>query len=476
MPSGRLWIHSAAKEMQPGEREAIEDFYRKCYALDGEVPTFPKNYPRSALLGCVDVARVVPQSVFQELDISPGVRNESSSDFVFLCEQPRRLLMPLRVDGNHKIWHLPPATLSSALDQDPMLVKQPNVMCIDFSTALKKYDSGWRRRKNEDLGDDLKESQDKNLAKISGGNTNPTNSSNAKGDEYCVDSDEDCALAAAIAASLQDFQPYSKESHDNSRSVGVTSVSALSSTETSAPAKLSMQKSTNGFITEGNILTCQDNYIVHQCNCLSRNAKGLARAIFDKFPYANTYSNSKYTREVGTCDIQGNGKDRRFVVNLYGQFAPGKPKWHSKHRRGIGSKGDKTSLFDTVVNHPDDSSASRENYFKAALQAFEGKIQLPFRGSIAFPYGIGCNLAGGNWSAYQSMLLEFQRRHPDAKVVIYRLPGRALSKSRQNSRTNGTKSKERRVHKLKKTKKKKKKEKEKESVKRNSVIASKGGH
>ena len=82
--------------MSDEDREAVEEHYRQCYALDRCAPTFPTQYPRSALLGCVDLVRVVPQDVFQALDVSPGVRAESSSEFVFLCENPRRLLMPLR--------------------------------------------------------------------------------------------------------------------------------------------------------------------------------------------------------------------------------------------------------------------------------------------------------------------------------------------------------------------------------------------
>ena len=96
VPPGRLWIHSAAKEMSAEDKEAVEEHYRQCYALDRCAPAFPKQYPRSALLGCVDLVRVVPQDVFKALDVSPGVRAESSSEFVFLCENPRKLLMPLR--------------------------------------------------------------------------------------------------------------------------------------------------------------------------------------------------------------------------------------------------------------------------------------------------------------------------------------------------------------------------------------------
>ena len=39
---------------------------------------------------------------------------ENGSAFLFLCEQPRTLTLPIRVSGQHKIWPLEPAIAAAA--------------------------------------------------------------------------------------------------------------------------------------------------------------------------------------------------------------------------------------------------------------------------------------------------------------------------------------------------------------------------
>ena len=66
---GRLWIHSAAKEMDEESRISIEEMYKELFALDDVIPKFPKHYPKSCLLGCIDVIKVVSQIEFQEMNL-----------------------------------------------------------------------------------------------------------------------------------------------------------------------------------------------------------------------------------------------------------------------------------------------------------------------------------------------------------------------------------------------------------------------
>lgn len=42
-------------------------------------------------------------------------------------------------------------------------------------------------------------------------------------------------------------------------------------------------------IVEGNLLDSKEQYIGHQCNCVTSHAKTLAEQIFKKYPYADTY-------------------------------------------------------------------------------------------------------------------------------------------------------------------------------------------
>ena len=63
-----------------------------------------------------------------------------------------------------------------------------------------------------------------------------------------------------------------------------------------------------------------DSFIVHQCNCVTTNARGLAEEVVWRFPQAATYcmpGESKYYHTPGTIDVIGN------VINLYAQLLPG---------------------------------------------------------------------------------------------------------------------------------------------------------
>ena len=69
-------------------------------------------------------------------------------------------------------------------------------------------------------------------------------------------------------------------------------------------------------IITGDLLEAKEKYIAHQCNCLTQNSAGTAKAIFDKFPYANTYErrikdeNGETTNidKPGTIIVLGDGK------------------------------------------------------------------------------------------------------------------------------------------------------------------------
>ena len=133
---GRLWIHSAAKKMSLEDKESIESMYKELFALDGVVPVFPKNYPRSSLLGCIDLVKVVSQDDFQSLDLRDSVKGESSSPFVFLCTRPRKLILPLScLPGDHKIWLLSKDILGKAEDQG---LKDVSWYDANFEEALKR--------------------------------------------------------------------------------------------------------------------------------------------------------------------------------------------------------------------------------------------------------------------------------------------------------------------------------------------------
>jgi len=126
-------------------------------------------------------------------------------------------------------------------------------------------------------------------------------------------------------------------------------------------------------------------------------AKGLSALIFKKYPYGNVYKN-EIKRTPGTIIVRGQEGKNQLIINLFGQFTPGKPK--------------KTGQ---------DSQEGRAKSFQQALNQI---LALKNLKSLAFPYRIGCGLGGGIWSEYEKMLNAFAAKLPsDVLIRIYRLPG-----------------------------------------------------
>ena len=133
--------------------------------------------------------------------------------------------------------------------------------------------------------------------------------------------------------------------------------------------------------TKGNILESDCKYIVQQCNCKTvGDGAGLAFQINEKFPYANTYK-VENKRESGTIEIMGNGKNERFIINAYAQKYPGRPTHY-------------------------ETKEIRLDWFLECLRRIALIDNLE---SVAFPYGIGCGLAGGNWESYLKLITKFEK-------------------------------------------------------------------
>lgn len=86
--------------------------------------------------------------------------------------------------------------------------------------------------------------------------------------------------------------------------------------------------------------------------------------MFDKFPYADVYSNRTNPDIPGTISIKGNGVLERYIINLFGQYYPGSPKY---------------------PNSDLDGTKTREKYFHKCLLEIAKIKNLD---SIAFPFKI----------------------------------------------------------------------------------------
>ena len=160
-------------------------------------------------------------------------------------------------------------------------------------------------------------------------------------------------------------------------------------------------------IKNGDLLNCDIQYIAHQCNCLSRSGKGLAKAIFDKYPYANVYYPRNRVKHLplddeqpGMFKVMGNGTDKRYIINIFSQISPSPP---------------------SDPNCPKDGFKARLNMFVKALKEI---AKIEGLKSIAFPWRYGCGLAGGNWDTYQEVIRQFSVHvGDDVKVYIIKPPG-----------------------------------------------------
>lgn len=154
----------------------------------------------------------------------------------------------------------------------------------------------------------------------------------------------------------------------------------------------------------GDLLEAKEKYIVHQTNCVSQGgAAGLAYYLFKKFTYANVYESRKTPDVPGTIIISGSGEDvgERYIVNLMGQLYPG----------GFENE------------FPEDSEITRRKFFHQGLIRL---AKVPNLESVAFPFKIGCGIAGGNWEWYLGTITNFAKYIFDnqgAKTVIYQREG-----------------------------------------------------
>lgn len=151
------------------------------------------------------------------------------------------------------------------------------------------------------------------------------------------------------------------------------------------------RESSSARICFGDILQCTDGVIVHQCNTVSTEAKGLAAAVFDRWPQTNLYIPGNSGRAPGKMQIT-NVDENLFVCNLYAQRYPGKP-----------------VEYETAV--------SRVKWFRDATFQLKKWVDENAPATVYFPFGIGCGFAGGNHETYMDMILEFAE-NVNCNVVI----------------------------------------------------------
>jgi len=145
---------------------------------------------------------------------------------------------------------------------------------------------------------------------------------------------------------------------------------------------------------ETDIFELDVQYIAHQCNCVTSHSAGFAQEVFERFPNSDIYK--ERPKKVKYNDLP---KDRQLgiivvrdkIINMLAQLYPGKPQYSN------------------------DTKEIRIEAFRSCLRKV-GEI----KGikSIAFPYGIGCNMGGGKWETYYSAIEEFSKNNPKIQVYL----------------------------------------------------------
>lgn len=137
-----------------------------------------------------------------------------------------------------------------------------------------------------------------------------------------------------------------------------------------------------------------EGVVVHQCNCATfGKAKGVAKAIFNAFPYANIYNIRNRRDWIGTADVRmadvaEASIEKPTVINLMAQLYPG-------HPRSGDDEEDRLRWLKLSI--------------RSALRYWDSYGVSPPKFFI--PYGMGCHLAGGDWVKVSKVITEMEVIH-----------------------------------------------------------------
>ena len=138
-------------------------------------------------------------------------------------------------------------------------------------------------------------------------------------------------------------------------------------------------------IIKGSLLDAETDYICHQVNCKGVMGAGLALAI--RMVYPTAYSKYRYACLHTDKDLLGCVQIIGRVINIFGQ-------------RDYSCQGPRKTDYTAL---------------ETAFKKLHNK--LPLDKSLAFPYGFGCGLAGGNWDVVFDLI---QTNFPNRNIEIYK--------------------------------------------------------
>lgn len=152
---------------------------------------------------------------------------------------------------------------------------------------------------------------------------------------------------------------------------------------------------------EGDLLESDCTVIMHQANCLSIMGGGIAKSIAEKYPLAEKVDREcpyepEYKYGKYSLAILPNGLT---IFNLYGQLKPGRVKRSGQHERMRKLESSLHSAFHLL-------NCSKGTNIDST--------------KVGLPYGIGCGLAGGDWTKVRQILERVSDFH-GIDIYLYKL-------------------------------------------------------
>ena len=154
---------------------------------------------------------------------------------------------------------------------------------------------------------------------------------------------------------------------------------------------------------KGDLLACDANIIVHVANCFNCLGAGVALQIAKKYPEAVEADNKTECGNIaklGAISV-AQTKDKKFIINLYGQFDVG------THKRQLNYE----AFYNGITLIRDKMDALYADPAKMRKLKLKKIV-------VGFPYGCGCGLAGGSWIIVHTMLRDVFTEAPYEVLVV----------------------------------------------------------
>ena len=171
-----------------------------------------------------------------------------------------------------------------------------------------------------------------------------------------------------------------------------------------------------------NITEAEDEYIIHQSDCISIHCTGLSKHIDREYPFACVHNNRKEFRNtgyatfstrdtIGTIRVGLSNKNIKKIITLFTQYNPGKIKDNMIYY------SEKAKLSETDKIRVEWFKISLEKVRIYLIENFVGNVM-----NIGIPYNIGCGpTSGGDWTVYYKILEEwYDSIDSFAKVTLYK--------------------------------------------------------